>query len=740
MDMQLNQESYSYVQLKYRLLAQIALLISYPLTKSSPKRIESLINKLSESKLSATENEAVLARDAICTVSRKCRNQDGCVKRSLGVIMFLLLLNKRASWCTGFAMDPFRSHAWVEVNGNPIKELEEVSSYERVVKTLDDKNEERKHMISEDIEKVDDTITSVKFRDLLALIENKRKYFLIVLCLGILTSILTLLQPELLSKVISQKGVNLLNNPTIYTLIAITVGSTIISSLQYYFLQLMGESAVFQSRKNLIIQFLKLPIYKYNDLSAGDLISRFSSDTSKLRAGIVQSTVALTSGLFLSLGAIFTLFLKDTYLAIITIISIALSFLFILFMSSLIQTASYKAHQGLGKMTAYLNRLIVGIRTIRSTNETNSELSKMLSEAQEVKNLGIGVARVQSIMTPISNFSLQLCGIIILGVGGYRVSTGQMSVANLTSFMLLMYIAISPVGQIFSSVTTISEALGALGRITEIIDLPKEEDNDIILNLESTSDRSKAIEFANVTFSYDSYQFQDIQSDDNYILKDITFEINSGDYVSIVGPSGAGKSTLLYLIERFYDITSGSIKIFGQDFRTMNRETLRSNIAYVEQNSPLVAGTILENLKMGNSTVTYDECCDALEKVGLEHLIQRGASGIESPIGEGSFNLSGGERQRLAMARAILSDAKILLLDELTSNLDSLSEKKMKEAIKGMRGERTIIMVAHRLSTILDSDEIFVLEHGRLVGSGTHVELLESVPLYKELAKEQFLV
>ncbi|WP_261291683.1 ABC transporter ATP-binding protein [Streptococcus suis] len=481
-------------------------------------------------------------------------------------------------------------------------------------------------------------------------------------------------------------------------------------------------------------------MYKYNDLSAGDLISRFSSDTSKLRAGIIQSTVALTSGLFLSLGAIFTLFLKDTYLAIITIISISLSFLFILLMSSLIQTASYKAHQGLGKMTAYLNRLIVGIRTIRSTNETNSELSKMLSEAQEVKNLGIGVARVQSIMTPISNFSLQLCGIIILGVGGYRVSTGQMSIASLTSFMLLMYIAISPVGQIFSSVTTISEALGALGRITEIIDLPKEEDNDIILNLETKSDRSKAIEFANVTFSYDSYKFQDIQSDDNYILKDITFEINSGDYVSIVGPSGAGKSTLLYLIERFYDITSGSIKVFGQDFRTMSRETLRSNISYVEQNSPLVAGTILENLKMGNTNVTYDECCDALKKVGLEHLIQRGASGVESQIGEGGFNLSGGERQRLAMARAILSDAKILLLDELTSNLDSLSEKKMKEAIKNMRGERTIIMVAHRLSTILDSDEIFVLEHGRLVGSGTHVELLESVPLYKELAKEQFLV
>lgn len=740
MDMQLSQENYIYVQFKHRLLARIALVLSFPLTKMAPSKIEFLINHFGKEKGYATEKEIELARDAMCTVSRKCRNQDGYVKRSLGVIFFLLLLNKRASWCTGFAMDPFRSHAWVELSGNPIKELEEVIRYEKVVKTEDCRVVEHKKIIDENIEEINDTTNKVKFRDLLSLIENKKKSFSIVLILGILSSIFTLLQPDLLSRIISHRTINIFNNSDIFLLVVIILSSTIISSLQYYCLQLMGESAVYQSRKKMIIHLLGLPIFKYNELSAGDLISRFSSDTSKLRSGIIQSTVALTSGIFLTMGAVVALFMKDTYLTVVTIITITISFLFITFMSSTIQNTSYKAHQGLGNMTAYLNRLIVGIRTIRSTNETNSELSKMLTKAENVKLLGIKVAKIQSIMTPISNLSLQLCGLIVLGVGGHRVSLNQMSIENLTSFILLMYIAISPIGQIFSAITTISESLGALSRITEIIDLPKEDDGDIILKRDSKGDKNKAIEFNKVSFTYDKYKFSDNQDNDNYILKDISFEIAKGSYVSIVGPSGAGKSTLLYLIERFYDINSGSIRIFGQDFRTINRESLRSNISYVEQNSPLVAGTILENLKLGNTNTTLEECYDALKTVGLEYFIDRNSNGLNAQIGEGGMKISGGERQRLAMARAILSDAKIILLDELTSNLDSLSEKMMKSAIDSMRGKRTIIMVAHRLSTIIDSDKIFVLEHGRLVGQGTHRELLEAVPLYKELAKEQFIV
>lgn len=740
MDMQLSHENYSQTKLKYRILARIALLFSYPLTKASPHKIESILNRLNSNKAIASEREVVLARDAICSVSRKCRNQDGCVKRSLAVIVFLILLNKRASWCTGFSMNPFRSHAWVEVNGIPIKELEEISRYEKVIKTKDDAAVEKRKARFVDFSETNDGGTNVRFRDLLSLIENKRKYFIIVFILGLLSAVLTLLQPEVLSKIISEGNIDIFHNSHILTLITLIIVSTIISSLQYYFLQLMGEGAVFQSRKKLISHILKLPIFKYNDLSAGDLISRFSSDTSKLRLGIVQSTVALTSGIFLSVGAILGLFLKDAFLALVTVITISISFIFVMLMSNAIQQASYEAHQGLGQVTTFLNKLIVGIRTIRSTNETDNELSKILNETIKVKKLGINVAKIQSVMTPVSNLSLQACGIVILGVGGFRVSNAQMSIESLTSFILLMYIAITPIGQIFSAITSISEAMGALSRITEITELPLEDDNDIIANQTMVDKTDSAIIFDKVSFTYDTYQFNDETQSSTYVLKDVSFSINDGNYTSIVGPSGAGKSTLLYIIERFYDISSGNITVFGRNFRSMTREELRSQIAYVEQNSPLIAGTIFENLKLGNGRVTEDECYLALKNVGLTHLIERESNGLRSQIGEGGMKLSGGEKQRLAMARAMLSKAKILLLDELTSNLDSLSEKMMKKAINSMRGEKTIIMVAHRLSTILDSDQILVLEHGRLVGKGTHEELLESVPLYRELAKEQFLV
>lgn len=740
MDMQISQENYTLVNFKSRLLARFSLVLSYPLTKLSPATIEIVINRLCKSKITAKETEAELARDSICMVSRKCRNQDGCVKRSLGVIAYLLLHNKKASWCTGYAMNPFRSHAWVEVNEIPIKETDDINQFERVIKTLDEPKLIQNKTIDSEPDVVDDSRTIVKFRDLLNLIEDKKKYFLLVLILGLLSSYLTLLQPNLLSDIISKEQLNIFSDKSTHSLVLLIIGSTLISSLQYYFLQKMGEQAVYSSRKKLIFHYLKLPILKYNELSTGELISRFSSDTSKLRLGIIQSTIALTSGIFLATGAMILLFIKDIILAMITISSVSISFLLIIFMSSAIQSSSYEAQKGLGRMTSYLSRIIMGIRTIRSTNETETELHKMLLEAEKVKELGVRVAKIQAIMTPLSNLGLQVCGLIVMGIGGYRVSLGSMSIGDLTSFILLLYIAVSPIGQIFSAFSSISEAMGALNRIVEITDLPLEDDNDIILRIDESINTSNAIEFNHVSFTYDTYSFKNTIDTKHYVLKDVSFDIKTGNYVSIVGPSGAGKSTILYLIERFYDISSGSIKVFGRDYRTLSREELRKNIAYVEQNSPLVAGTVLENLKLGNSHATIEQCIEVLKVCGLENLLNRDSEGLYSLIGEGGMKLSGGERQRLAMARAMLSDAKILLLDELTSNLDSLSEKSMREAIKKLRGQKTIIMVAHRLSTILDSDQIYVLEHGRLVGRGSHEELLEKVPLYRELAKEQFLV
>ncbi|CAH8717367.1 ATP-binding cassette domain-containing protein [Paenibacillus thiaminolyticus] len=224
------------------------------------------------------------------------------------------------------------------------------------------------------------------------------------------------------------------------------------------------------------------------------------------------------------------------------------------------------------------------------------------------------------------------------------------------------------------------------------------------------------------------------------ILKEVTLSAEYGKRTAIVGPSGAGKSTILQLIERFYDPISGQIYVDGKDYRSYSREELRKLITYVEQNAPVVAGTLRDNLLLGNSNVSDQECYDVLKEVNLSYLIERSPDKLDMKIGESGTTLSGGERQRLAMARSLLSKAKIVLLDELTSNLDSLNEIGLKKAVDKMRESKTVIVVAHRLSTIVDSDIIYVLEHGRIVGSGNHNELLDKVPLYRKLAKEQFLV
>jgi ATP-binding cassette subfamily B protein len=222
-------------------------------------------------------------------------------------------------------------------------------------------------------------------------------------------------------------------------------------------------------------------------------------------------------------------------------------------------------------------------------------------------------------------------------------------------------------------------------------------------------------------------------------LTKISFTVKTGNRIALVGPSGSGKSTILSLIERFYDPQSGTIRLGGHDIRALDRAELRAAIGYVEQDAPVLAGSIRDNLILGAPNATDADCLAVLEEVNLSNIAHRDARGIHSPVGEGGVLLSGGERQRLAIARALLAAAPILLLDESTSSLDGLNEQLMKDAIDRVSAKRTLIVIAHRLSTVIDSDQIVVLSKGEVLGVGTHKQLLKVVPLYRELAETQLL-
>jgi ATP-binding cassette subfamily B protein len=224
------------------------------------------------------------------------------------------------------------------------------------------------------------------------------------------------------------------------------------------------------------------------------------------------------------------------------------------------------------------------------------------------------------------------------------------------------------------------------------------------------------------------------------ILSGVSFTLPHGQRTALVGPSGSGKSTMLNLIERFYDPSSGVIKLGSVDIRELTREDLRSQIGYVEQDAPVLAGSLADNLRIAKPDATDDECRAVLKEVNLSNIVKRSREGINAAVGEEGIMLSGGERQRLAIARALLAAPPILLLDESTSSLDGANEQLMREAIDRVSIDRTLLIIAHRLSTVVDCDQIIVLENGKVVGIGTHSELVKSTPLYRDLAKHQLLV
>ncbi|GEC76401.1 ABC transporter ATP-binding protein [Microbacterium maritypicum] len=605
------------------------------------------------------------------------------------------------------------------------------------------------------------------FRQLLPFLFEHKRTLIVVAVLSVIGAATSLVQPLLVGQVIeavqSDTGIGIL----VWLLVGFVVVSSVISGFQHYLLQRTGTAVVYSSRRKLIARILHLPTSEFDARRTGDLVSRVGTDTTLLYAVLTQGLADAVGSAVLFLGALIAMLVIDPILLLLIVVVIGISVAVVVLLSGRIRTASTAQQEKVGELASGVERAVGSIRTIRASGATERETTAVSELASDAYGIGVRIAKISSMVVPVSGIALQLSLLVVLGVGGFRVAAGAITIASLISFIMFLFLLVMPLATTFGAITSVNQALGALGRIQEVLDLPTESQDDekIAASLphETAAPDAPAIEFRDVRFHYpanvvaarqaaakearnlladahlESAEDAAPAAQDHEVLRGVSFAVPNGSRVALVGPSGAGKSTILSLIERFYDPTGGSIRLHGHDARTYPRDELRAHFGYVEQDAPTLAGTLSENLRLASPEATDADCERVLRAVNLGDVLERDPLGIEAPVGEDGVMLSGGERQRLAIARALLTDAPILLLDESTSSLDGVNEQRMREAIDAVSTDRTLIVIAHRLSTVVDSDLIVVLQDGVVVGQGTHTELVESTPLYRDLARHQLL-
>jgi ATP-binding cassette subfamily B protein len=580
---------------------------------------------------------------------------------------------------------------------------------------------------------------SASLRDLLPLIRPHRRPLLLAAGLSLVGAAAALAQPALTGRVISAVGAGDPLLPAVAALLVVLVAGAVLNAYQSYLLQRTGEGVVLTTRRTVADRLLRLPVAEYDRRRTGDLMSRVGADTTLLRATVTSGVVEVAGSAVVGVGALVAMALVDVWLLLVTVGAVAVGVTVVVLSSRRIRKLSRQAQEEVGAMTAAVERALSAVRTIRASGATTREVGTVGLSAERAYRAGVSVARVEALVAPAGSIAVQGAFLAVLGLGGYRVATGSIAVADLVAFILYLFLLVMPLGQAIGAWTQVQTGLGALARIQEVLVLEPEHD-DVpevpVAGAPTTAPRlpptgTPLLELDDVSFAY---------ADGTRVLDRVSLTVPAGSRVALVGPSGAGKSTVLALVEGFYPLTGGAIRWAGTDVRELPRSAVRANLGYVEQEAPVLAGTVRENLLLAAPHASDDELWAALADVGLTGVVQRSPRGLDVPVGDEGVLLSGGERQRLAIARSLLARPALLLLDEPTASLDARNENLLRETLAAAAADRALLVVAHRLSTVLDSDQIVVLDGGRVVARGTHAELLGTSPLYRELASAQLLV
>lgn len=510
-------------------------------------------------------------------------------------------------------------------------------------------------------------------------------------------------------------------------LLGVYLLSNAFQALSSWLMARISQDALRVLRRDLFERLQKLSVAFFDRHTAGELMSRLTNDIDAINQAVSQNVVSLAASVLSLIGIVIAMFVLNAWLAISALLVIPIMFWFTNFIARYTRRGFRRLQSELGDINGVMEEIISGQRVVKAFRRSEPAIERFRASNQKVYEAGVFANTYAFMLMPLTNVLGNFFIIVLVGLGGYLALQNLATVGMIAAFIAYAQNFIQPLRQLASMYNSIQAALAGAERVFEIIDMPLEVDSAADSLLPNPLQGN--VVFSDVSFGY---------RPDHLIIKKMNLEAKAGQTVALVGPTGAGKTTIINLLTRFYEVNGGSICIDGYDIRDVSKDDLRRKLGIVLQDTFLFADTVMENIRYGRLDASDEECVQAAKLADADHFIRQLPQGYQTKLSERAANLSQGQRQLLAIARAVLADPSILILDEATSSVDTRTEARIQAALLRLMEGRTSFVIAHRLSTIRDADKVVVVCDGEIVEQGTYQSLLEAKGFFHHLYMSQF--